>query len=58
MNVKAKKDINNAAHPIRKCAIDILETIEGITGRVFPKKRWYDLEDMITEKIHKLKGKK
>jgi hypothetical protein len=46
-------DINNAEHPIRKLAIDIMESIHHITGKdiITIADCWFPVEDMIVERI-------
>lgn len=54
---EGSEDINNAAHPLRQKAIDILEMISEKMGNedMFDGEKWYDLEDSIVEILSKEK---
>lgn len=47
--------LSNADHPDRQLAIDIMESLDGIawTQGEHDGPRWYRLEDIITNVIHK-----
>jgi hypothetical protein len=53
----SKLNINDAAHPYRIVAIDILETIQDRVSKTKDIKNelWYELEDYIVKKINKVK---
>jgi len=50
-----KKDINDAQHPLRQKAIEILESIAEKMGneKMFDGELWYELEDKIVEILNK-----
>jgi hypothetical protein len=53
--IKRKEaDINDASHPARRAAIHIIEeVVENHAGRGFNGEEYYNLEDQITNIIHK-----